>query len=154
MTLILGLFAAGIILIVFEVFLPGGVLGVLGGICVLAGVIVSYNEFGLVGGFVGFAAAMVLTCLVLYFEFKILPKTAMGKSLFLKRTIEAKTQADVADDSVVGQECTTLTPLAPTGVVVLNGKKVEASSKSGFIEKNVNVRIVGKETFRIIVSKI
>ena len=44
--------------------------------------------------------------------------------------------------------------LGPTGFVMVNGKKLEAFSKSGFIEKNTEVRVTGRDNFRILVSKI
>jgi membrane-bound ClpP family serine protease len=38
--------------------------------------------------------------------------------------------------------------------VRLGGKKLEAASKSGFIEKNEEVKVTGKDNFRITVSKL
>ncbi|NEQ68839.1 MAG: serine protease [Symploca sp. SIO2D2] len=156
MTLILGLFVAGVILVVFEVFVPGGVLGVLGSLCILAGVVVAYDEYGLMGGATSLGVAAILTVIALYVELKILPKTSLGRRLFLTRAIEGDSQAkkEEGSDSIVGKIAQSVTPLAPTGVVSLDGKKMEASSRSGFVDKNVDVKIVGKETFRIIVSKL
>jgi len=153
MTIVL-LFLAGVALIGSEVFLPGGIIGAIGGALMIGGIAVSYTEFGAFGAFIATIVAITLVVLALFFEFKILPKTPMGKQLFMSGSIEDSTTYSKAGDDVVGQTCRTVTALGPTGFVLLNGKKLEAASKSGFIEKNEEVKVTGKDNFRIIVSKI
>ena len=46
MITIILLFLAGVILIGSEVFLPGGILGAIGGALMIGGIAVSYTEFG------------------------------------------------------------------------------------------------------------
>ena len=153
MTIVL-LFLAGVALIGSEVFLPGGIIGAIGGALMIGGIAVSFTEFGAFGAFIATIVAITLVVLALFFEFKILPKTPMGKQLFMSGSIEDSTTYSKAGDDVVGQTCRTVTALGPTGFVLLNGKKLEAASKSGFIEKNEEVKVTGKDNFRIIVSKI
>ena len=88
MTLIATMFVAGIILLGFEVFLPGGILGIIAGLCLLGGTGYAFAEFGMSGGLLALIVAVVLVATVLYFEFAILPKTAFGKRLFLQKSID------------------------------------------------------------------
>jgi membrane-bound serine protease (ClpP class) len=74
--------------------------------------------------------------------------------LFLNKTIKGVSNYSKASDEVVGQVGKTVTALGPTGFVLLDGVKLEAASKSGFIEKNEQVKVTGNDNFRIIVSKI
>lgn len=154
MTTIVILFMAGIILIAAEVFLPGGIIGLIGGAAMLGGIFTAYSEFGSQGAFISSAIALGLVVLALFFEFKILPKTRLGKGLFLNKTIKGVANYSKANDDTVGQTGETVTALGPTGFVMLNGVKFEAASKSGFIEKNERVKVTGRDNFRIIVSKI
>ncbi len=154
MSLIVGLFIVGVCLLAIEVFVPGGIIGTLGGIALVAGIVKAYFEYGSEGLIISILAALALMVCMLFFEIKILPKTPIGQRLFLKKSITGISQPEVADDASIGQTCQTVTALAPTGIVLYQGKKVEAASRSGFIEKNESVKIVGKETFRLIVSKI
>lgn len=154
MTVIILLFLVGVVLIGSEVFLPGGIIGAIGGAMMIGGIVVSYTEFGAFGAFVATIVAITLVVLALFFEFKVLPKTPMGKRLFMSGSIKASTKYSRAGDDVVGQTGRTLTALGPTGFVFLDGKKLEAASRSGFIEKNEEVKVTGKDNFRIIVSKI
>lgn len=154
MTMVVILFMAGIILIAAEVFLPGGILGVIGGAAMVGGIVAAHAEFGSFGAAISSSIAFVLVIFALFFEFKILPKTKVGKRLFLQKSVKGVAHYSKAGDDAVGQIGETVTALGPTGFVMLNGVKLEAASKSGFIEKNEKVKVTSKDNFRIIVSKI
>ncbi len=154
MTVIVLLFIGGVVLIGSEVFLLGGIIGAIGGAMMVGGISISYTNYGALGAFISTVIAIALVVVALFFEFKVLPKTAIGKRLFMSASIQSATKYSNAEDDVIGKTCHTITALAPTGFVLLDGKKLEAASKSGFIEKNEEVRITAKDNFRIIVSKI
>ena len=154
MTTVLIFFAVGVLFIAAEVFLPGGIVGVIGGLVIIGGVVQAYSEFGAQGAFIAAIVAILLLIAALYLEFKVLPNTRIGSRLFLNESVKARTGYSQAADEIVGQICTTVTALGPTGFVMVRGKKLEAFSKSGFIEKNTEVRVTGRDNFRILVSKI
>ncbi len=153
MTTIVILFALGILLLTFEVVVPGGVLGVLGGLAMLGGCALAFYEFGAGGG--GLATAIALGCLGigLFVEFRILPRTRFGRKLFLSRTLEAKSQPAPAEATVIGRTGEALTTMAPSGYVSIEGRRYEAVSQSGLIAKGAKVRIVGMSNFHLIVTQ-
>jgi membrane-bound serine protease (ClpP class) len=117
----------------------------------LGGTGFAFVEFGMSGGLIALMVAVVLVAAVLYFELAILPKTAMGKRLFLKKAIDGKSSPK-RDRDYVGAEGVTLTALGPTGYIEIDGKRLEAFSRSGFLETNVPVKVVGTDNFRLIVT--
>jgi len=154
MNVILMLFIAGAVLLAAEVFVPGGVLGVLAALALLAGVVLSFIDYGSTGGWIAIGAALALTGITLWFEFMILPKTALGRRLFLKAEITGASQAPLAErETVVGQAGVADTTLAPTGYVTVAGKRYEAYSRSGLIAKGEALRVVELDNFRLIVQK-
>jgi membrane-bound ClpP family serine protease len=154
MTLIIALFIVGALLLATEVFVPGGILGILGAVSLVAGVVLAFIEKGVVGGWIAIGAAVVLVVLMLWFEIKVLPKTALGRRLFLSASIDGASQQPLAArDTVVGQEALADTMLAPSGYVVVGGKRYEAYSRSGLIAKGEALRVVGLDNFRLIVQK-
>lgn len=154
MTGIVALFAVGLVLLFFEVIVPGGVLGVLGALLMLAGCGVAFAEFGVNGGSVATVLAFALIGLTLYFELFLLPKTAWGRKLFLERTIAARSQPPPANaNEIVGQTGETLTTLAPSGYVLVAGRKYEAASQSGLLPRGTAVKVTGLDNFRLLVSK-
>lgn len=154
MNAIVLLFAVGIVLLAFEVFVPGGILGLFGGLSLLGGVVLAFAGFGATGGWTALAVALGLVGLMVYLEFGLLPKTALGRRLFLRSAIGGTSQPSLAaPEAVVGRGGETLTPLAPTGYVVVDGRRYEAFSQSGLLPKGTPVRVVGLDTFRLIVTK-
>lgn len=154
MSLIVGIMVLGLALVMLEIFIPGGVVGVLGGICLLAGVAFAFDAYGMEGAIIAFCVGLVGLVACLWFEFKILPKTAAGKRLFLNDVVGGTSQKDVGEESMLGKTASTVTALAPSGYVVFEGKRLEAVSRSGFLEKGERVRIESIDQFKITVSKI
>lgn len=151
MTLIATLFVVGVILLGFEVFIPGGILGVMAGLAMLAGSALAFVDYGVSGGLLATAIAVVMVAGMLYFEFKILPRTAFGQRLFLKATVTGVSTPPRQRD-YVGSEGMTLTAMSPTGFIEIDGKRLEAFSRSGFLEAGIPVQVVGTDTFRLIVT--
>ena len=151
MNAILLLFIIGVIFLGFEVFLPGGILGVFGGLAMLGGCGLAFANYGISGGSLAVLLALVLVALMLAFEFFILPKTAIGKRLFLSASIQGTTQASRAKD-LTGSCGKTVTALAPSGYVSIDGHQHEAFSRSGFLESGVPIKVIGLDNFRLIVT--
>jgi len=153
-TAILLLFLLGTVLLVFEVFMPSSVLGILGGVAMLGGCIVAFMNYGVRGGGLAVLAGLAILGLALYAEFGLLPKTRIGKRFFLHEAIGEISQPPVAEAAaVVGKRCAAVTTLAPTGYVLLDGRRYEAFSQSGHIAKGTVLTVVAVDNFRLTVTK-
>jgi len=154
MNAIILLFLVGLILLGFEVFVPGAILGILGAVALLVGVVLSFVEFGQGGGWTAFAIASSLVGGLLYFELRVLPRTRIGRRLFLDSAVQGTSQPVVAEAlTVVGRTGEAQTPLSPSGYIDIDGQRYEAFCRSGFVPKGTTVRVVGVDNFRLIVSK-
>jgi len=150
MTAILICFAVGALLVAFEAVVPGGILGTIGAVALLCAVGLSFYDYGVNGGALAFAAALVLVAGVLLVEFKLLPKTVIGRSLFLKGSVTGTATAEPPRE-LVGACGEAMTTLAPSGYVLIDGRQHEAFSRSGFISAGQPVKVVAAESFRLIV---
>lgn len=154
MSVIVVLFLIGAALLAAEVVVPGGILGILAALAMLAGIVLAFVNHGSAGGWIAIGSALGLTVLTLSIEFLLLPKTALGRKLFLHAEVKGASQAPVADTaSVVGKSAVADTALAPTGYVVVDGRRYEAYSRSGFVARGESLEVVGLDTFRLIVQK-
>ena len=154
MTAILLLFLLGTLLLVFEVFMPSSVLGILGAVAMLGGCVVAFMNYGVRGGSLAVVAGLAILGLALYAEFGLLPKTRIGKRFFLHEAIGEISQPPVADAAaVVGKVCEAVTTLAPTGYVLLDGRRYEAFSQSGHVAKGTALKVVAVDNFRLTVTK-
>jgi membrane-bound ClpP family serine protease len=72
----------------------------------------------------------------------------------VQSTVHATSQPTLADkDSVVGKTAEAVTPLVPSGYVVVEGRRYEAFSQSGHAAKGASLRVTGLDNFRLIVTK-
>jgi membrane-bound ClpP family serine protease len=153
MTAIIILFLAGILLLAIEVFVPGMIVGIIGGLSILAGVVTAFNLYGSGGGMIALLCGGVLLGVTLYLEFVVLPKTKLAKALSMQTTVEGTSQPAVADlSTVLNQQGETITPLSPSGYINVQGRRYEAFSQSGYLAKGVTVRVTGLDNFRLIVT--
>ena len=150
MNAVIILFAVGIVLLGIEVFAPGAIFGIMGGLAMLAGCIIAFQLFGVAGGLIAILVAFLLLGLALYLELVVLPKSSLGKSIL----VSSPTQAPAADEAkqFAGRTGVTETMLAPSGYVVIDGARYEALSESGLIVKGASVRVVSGDVFRLIVT--
>ena len=152
MTLILVLFALGVLLLAIEVIVPGAIIGAVGGVLLLVGVVVAFDTYGAGGGAVATGAALVAGCVTLYLEFVLLPKSRLAKTFAMSATVDGRSQPALADRSVIGRRAVAVTTLAPSGVVDLDGKRYEAFARTGHVRAGTALEIVDIDTFRLIVS--
>lgn len=151
MWLVVLLFVAGIVVILAEFFLPGGMLGVLGGGLVIASVIVGWMRFPQYGPIilgVEFAGVVFSVVLGLY----LLSHTRLGNHLVLQ-TAQPSDEGYTSpseDVALVGQMAQVQTALRPAGSIVVDGRRIDAVSDGTFIETGTTVRIVEVEGHRVV----
>ncbi len=155
MTLVITLFVAGVLFVAIEILVPGAILGIIGGLCLLGGVIAAFVQLGGSGGAVATGLALAIGAVTLYLEFVILPKSRLAKKFSMTETVSSRSQPEVADRAaVVGREAVAVTTLAPSGYVELEGRRYEASCQSGMVETGARLRVVEVDAFRLIVTQI
>lgn len=154
MTAIIILFIIGAMLLAAEVFLPGGIAGVIGGTALLAGSILSFSTIGFTGGAIATTAALLLVAFVVYLELAVLPRTRFGRRMVVDAKVDATSQPPVADPAtVLDQPAEALTTLAPSGYVLVGGRRYEAFCRSGLVDKGTRLRVTGVDNFRLIVTQ-
>jgi len=153
MELIVGLIILGLILISFELIVPGGILGILGFAAYVGACALVYQDHGIGPALGTFFSIGLITLIVVIIEFRFIPKTKLGSKLFLKSRNESKNVQIQAGDEIIGKTGKSLTTLAPSGIVSIEGESYEAFSRSGLIEKDTAISVVGHDNFRLIVTK-
>lgn len=154
MNAILLLFLLGVMLLAGEVFVPGAILGICGALCMVAGCIISFMHLGTGGGMLASGIAVGLLLLTLYVELVWLPKTTFGRKLIVQSTVHATSQPPLAQsENVVGKTAEAITPLVPSGYVMVEGRRYEAYSQSGHTPKGAMMRVTSLDNFRLIVTK-
>lgn len=153
MTLIILLFAIGILFIAVEVIVPGAILGSIGALLMFGGCIKAFIDYGTLGGIVAVLTAFALGGLALLVEFRYLPKTKFGKRAFLTKEITAVSAAVGSEAcELIGKSAEALTMLSPSGYVLVEGHRYEAFCQSGQAPVGSALDIIGADNFRLIVT--
>jgi membrane-bound ClpP family serine protease len=154
MTLIILLFAVGILLIATEVIVPGAILGIIGGLLMVGGTILAFMDYGTGGGLLALGIASIVGALALFIEFRVLPKTAIGRRAFLTEEVTGVSAAIGKDAlALVGKPAEALTMLSPSGYVRIDGRRYEAFCQSGQAPAGAALEVIGADSFRLIVTQ-
>jgi membrane-bound serine protease (ClpP class) len=153
MSLILGLIFAALVLVFFEVILPGGILGIFAFACVIAATWVGFADYGVYGGVLTFLGALVAVGLLIFLEFKLLANTSFAKGFFLKNEVSGHSNKVQAEDSIIGKAGVAITRLNPSGKVAIDGQSYQAYSQDGYIESGDSIAVVSQDTFKLIIKK-
>lgn len=151
---LVGLSLLGFLLLTLEVFLPGMVLGVVGGLCLLGGVGVAFSAFGTAGGFLAILVLLVLMAIYVPTVIKYAPRSPFGKMLTLNASGAGQKSSSPEFPKLVGQSGVTTSPLRLSGIANINGHRVDVISESGPLEKGTPIRVVRVEGLRIIVEPV
>ncbi|MCC5833918.1 MAG: hypothetical protein JJU20_04215 [Opitutales bacterium] len=152
MELIIGLILIAFVLFFLEIFMPGGLLAIVGGLLLLAASWLTFDAYGILPAAVMLFATAVLGVVMFFVEVRLLTRSPLGKQFRLDNQITASVNPR-EDDSLVGMSGVTLTTLAPSGKVQIQQKVYPASAQEGYLEKGTPISVVRSETFKLIVAK-
>ena len=148
------LMVAGLMLVGAEVFVPGGVIGTIGGLCLLAAVSVGFKAFGPeIGSLIAFAT-VILMGIVMYLWIRIFPKTKMGRKMTVSHSEADYRAPSESLAGLVGHTGIASTPLRPGGFATIDGRRVDVISDVGMLDSGVEVRVVRVEGFRVLVKPV
>ncbi|HEY6169216.1 MAG TPA: NfeD family protein [Verrucomicrobiae bacterium] len=151
MTTVIILLLAGAALLALETLLPGLIAGIVGFICIVAGVAVAYVELDVHTG----NRVLVITIAGLIAGFfvylKYFPESRVAKRMISDRTIG---NVDAEQTALLHQTGTALTNLRPSGTALINGQRVDVVTEGGMIEQGAAVKVIAIEGMRTVVRAI
>jgi membrane-bound ClpP family serine protease len=154
--LVLLLFVAGLALLFFELFVPGGILGTMGIVCVGASIFFAFKNYEEIAMMV-LAGELLALGVGVVIAVRIFPHTPIARRLTLTREFDAQegfTSASSESDTYVGKEGVALTTLRPAGIALIEGKRINVVTDGEFIERDARVRVSEVEGSRIVVHAI
>lgn len=144
----------GLLFIFLEFYLPGTVMAILGTIMVVISVILFIQESNSPAAILIFmiGALSSIALLIKYTIWRI-PKSKPEFSIYLKSDQEGF-QASKYDASAIGKKGIVLADLKPGGYILVDDKKLQAISISGYIAKGEEVVVIGGQEESLIVKQI
>jgi membrane-bound serine protease (ClpP class) len=154
--IILLLLIGAMVLAFLEILTPSFGLLAIGAVGTLIGAIFMGFSYATWTGYLTLAAAAVLGPVYVTFLVRLLPKTPLGKRMFLSKAPDATGQGTPESDTydqMVGKTGTAVTLLRPGGMVQVDNKRLPAHAETGMIEIDTPIIVVGADSMNIIVRK-
>ncbi len=149
------LLVVGLILAVLEMFVPsGGILGFLAA-CSFLGAIVLAFQYSVTYGIVMILITLFGVPILIALGLAIWPHTPMGRRILLEvPTSEQVLPQDLRKQTLkalVGQIGVAKTKMLPSGVILINGRNIDAISDGTPIEPGEQVRVLEVRANRVVV---
>ncbi len=154
MNLFVFLIVSGFILFLLEIFVPGGVLGIIGFLFLLGSAIIAFRIFGIKTGiYYSFGMLLLLTIMVIIVTSftKYIP---FREKIFLAGSLKDNRIENLDIKGLLNKKGIAYTVLRPVGKVKIEDRLYDGISESGFIEKGSQIYIISIDNNNLIVRKV
>jgi membrane-bound serine protease (ClpP class) len=149
------LFVIGLLLIVAELFLPGGLIGILGFAAILGSFFLASENIIHMG--ISILIAIIISIVASIFMIKVLGrKMSIFKKIILNDSTNTEQGyvSNVNRVELLDKQGITLTQLRPAGKIMIQDEIIDAVSEGAFIQKDQKVKVIKVEGSRIVVREI
>ena len=152
-TLYSTLVLSGFVLIGMEIFLPGGILGIIGALIWLAAATVGYLQFDTPWN--TFSALSLLFLLIITFILwmRFFPKSKIGKSLTLNENLN-DSQSHTNPTIEIGTTGKSISNLRPSGIALINGRRTDVLAEANWIEADKSIYVVSNQNATVKVREV
>lgn len=148
MALIIALLVLGAVLLFLETLLPGLVAGILGFLCLVAAVVLGYQNYGYQTGTLLLAGVIAGLLAGVWAWLKFFPESRVARKFISDQTVG---ELGVDRPDLLNAVGEALTPLRPSGTARINGQRVDVVAEAGLIERGTPVKVVAVEGARVVV---
>ncbi len=144
---------AGLFLVGAEIFVPGGILGVMGAIALLLAIVIAFPAFGSMGGLISAVSIVVLVGIVIVLWIKIFPKTSLGKRMTVSIDLHESKATEDGLECLLGQTGTAASDLRPSGFALIGDRRTDVVTEGGMISKGEAIKVIEIEGNRVVVAR-
>lgn len=149
------LLISGIVFIILEFFVPGGILGLIGVSAIVVSLFLSGYDLTHMGISIMIAIIIGIVAFILLYR-----RVDAEKGIFRKIILRDRTMTDDGYTSnpvkseLIGAEGTTLTTLRPAGIAQIEDERIDVVSEGTYIEQGKRIKVIAVEGMRIVVREI
>jgi membrane-bound serine protease (ClpP class) len=151
---IITLILAGFLLLFFELFVPGGVLGLLGSALVMIGIVSGFVVNGAEWGALALLISAVAATAGFYLWAKYFPQSRFGKKFILQSDAHEWQGFDRHNRDLIGREGVAHTPLRPAGTAVIDNQRIDVVTRGERIRAETPIKVIEVEGNRVVVTAV
>lgn len=145
----------GIAFLIGELFLPGfGVSGICGVLCLIAVCVMQFMTASpLVATLVTIVLGLILVVMVIIFMRSMKNGLLFRSPIVLKDQIESEAVKlhDTTPETLIGKTGVALTPLRPSGIALIDGKRYSVETQATFTERDTEITVIAVDGPKITV---
>ncbi|UPW81998.1 nodulation protein NfeD [Lysinibacillus sp. Ag94] len=148
------LFIVGLALIIAEFFVPGGIVGILGGVLILLSLILAGANMMqmIIAIFIALVVAIIGMVILMKFFGKKLH--VLNKLVLMDATTtEEGYVSNVNRTELLGKVGKVITPLRPAGTMLFGSERIDVVSEGGYVDVEKHVEVIKVEGSRIVVRQ-
>ena len=151
MVTIVILISLGVILIALDIiFVPGMILGIFGGLVLIAGVITAFSTHGLAAGTISLGIAFAAIIILVVYAFK----ADVWSRFALNHKNESRVNAENKLNLIPGQTGTAVSALRPSGKAEFEGNFAEVNTYGEYCPAGTPVKVTKIENGKVWVEKV
>ncbi len=148
------LFITGLILLIIEGMIPGfGLPGISGIVLLIVGIVLAMNS--VTNALMSLSIAIIVTTIIAIILIKLGKKSPIFNKIVLETEQENEKGylSSFTKDEYLGKIGVTVTELRPSGIIEIEGKRIDALSEGNYIEKETPIEVVRVEGSKIFVRR-
>jgi len=148
------LFIIGIVLIFAEFFLPGGIAGIIGLALIIGSILLAGGNVVNMGISIFIALIVAILGMVIIVKFFGKKINMFNKMILMDATdTEHGYVSNVNRVELLGKLGKSMTPLRPSGTIMLEGERIDAVTEGGYVDAGKIVKVIKVEGSRIVVRE-
>lgn len=147
-------FVIGLILFIAELFVPGGIIGAIGGVLIIGSLLFAGESFIHMAYSILIAMIMAMIGMVILMKF-FGKKLHVFSKLILKdaTTTEEGYVSNLNRIDLIGKIGHSLTPLRPAGTILQDQERIDVVTEGSYVDAGKKVEIIKVEGSRIVVRE-
>ncbi|PKP57303.1 hypothetical protein CVT91_10950 [Candidatus Atribacteria bacterium HGW-Atribacteria-1] len=151
------LFVIGLLLLLAEIFfIPGfGLAGISGIAAILASIFLTFGN--IIQATYSILIALGISVIGFFLLIKYIPSTRTWRKFVLSTEQKKELGYTVGTKDLkrlIGGKGISITPLRPSGIVEVNGKKLDALTRGEYVDSNTEIKIISVEGNKIVVEAV
>jgi len=146
------LIVIGIVLILLELVIPGGIVGFIGVVSIVTGVVIAFRSSE--HGWAALLFALIAGAITVFLLVKYFPLSRLGQSVMLDKSTSAEdgyvVQASGEED-LIGRVGETVTVCRPAGIAMFDNRRLDVIAEGTFIEVGKQVKVIAVDGNRVVV---
>lgn len=151
MVLIITLLALGASLMFLETLLPGLIAGVIGFLCLVAAVVLGYQDHGVRAGNLILGGVLMGWVIGVLCWLKFFPGSRIARLFISRGTVG---ELGVARPELLNCTGVALTQLRPSGIAFINGTRVDVATEGTLLVPGAVIKVMAVEGARVVVREV